>query len=50
MFIHEMTEDECGAALEQMSFGRLACARDNHPTLSQSTSRTIAGTSTGLPR
>jgi uncharacterized protein len=31
MFIREMTEDECGAAFEQMSFGRLACARNNQP-------------------
>lgn len=31
MLIHEMTEDECRAALERVSFGRLACARDNQP-------------------
>ena len=31
MFIHEMTEDECRTALERVSFGRLACARDNQP-------------------
>ena len=31
MLIHEMTEDECRAALEQMDFGRLACARDDQP-------------------
>ncbi len=31
MLIHEMTEDECRAALEQVSFGRLACARGDQP-------------------
>jgi len=31
MLIHEMTEDECRAALERVSFGRLACARDDQP-------------------
>jgi uncharacterized protein len=31
MLIHEMTEGECGAALEQVSFGRLACARADQP-------------------
>lgn len=31
MLIHEMTEDECRAALERHSFGRLACARDDQP-------------------
>lgn len=31
MLIHEMTEDECRAALRRVSFGRLACARDNQP-------------------
>jgi uncharacterized protein len=31
MLIHEMTQDECGAALEQASFGRLACVRDDEP-------------------
>ena len=31
MFIHEMTEGECRAALERGSFGRLACAKDNEP-------------------
>lgn len=31
MLIHEMTEDECRIALERVSFGRLACARDNQP-------------------
>ena len=31
MLIHEMTEDECRAALERVSFGRLGCARDNQP-------------------
>ena len=31
MIIHEMTEDECRAALGRVSFGRLACARDNQP-------------------
>jgi nitroimidazol reductase NimA-like FMN-containing flavoprotein (pyridoxamine 5'-phosphate oxidase superfamily) len=31
MLIHEMTEDECRTALERVSFGRLACARDNQP-------------------
>ena len=31
MLIHEMTEDECRTALECVSFGRLACARDNQP-------------------
>jgi nitroimidazol reductase NimA-like FMN-containing flavoprotein (pyridoxamine 5'-phosphate oxidase superfamily) len=31
MFIHEMSENECRAALKRASFGRLACARDNQP-------------------
>ncbi|HLE63678.1 MAG TPA: pyridoxamine 5'-phosphate oxidase family protein [Pyrinomonadaceae bacterium] len=31
MFIHEMSEAECRKALEQASFGRLGCARDNRP-------------------
>jgi nitroimidazol reductase NimA-like FMN-containing flavoprotein (pyridoxamine 5'-phosphate oxidase superfamily) len=31
MLIREMTEDECGAALGQVSFGRLACARGDQP-------------------
>ena len=31
MLIHEMTEKECSAALEQARVGRLACARDNQP-------------------
>ena len=31
MLIHEMTEDECRAALKEMDFGRLACVRDNQP-------------------
>jgi uncharacterized protein len=31
MFIREMTEDECRNALARVSFGRLACARDNQP-------------------
>ena len=31
MLIHEMTEDECRTALQGVSFGRLACARDNQP-------------------
>ncbi len=31
MLIHAMTEDECGATLERVSFGRLACARDDQP-------------------
>ena len=31
MIIHEMTEDECRTVLERVSFGRLACARDNQP-------------------
>jgi nitroimidazol reductase NimA-like FMN-containing flavoprotein (pyridoxamine 5'-phosphate oxidase superfamily) len=31
MLIHEMTEDECVAALERASFGRLACVRGDHP-------------------
>jgi uncharacterized protein len=31
MLIHEMTEDECGAALAQVSFGRLACAHGGQP-------------------
>ena len=31
MLIREMTEDECRAALRQMEFGRLACARDHQP-------------------
>ena len=31
MLIHEMTEDECGTALEQVDFGRLACARGDQP-------------------
>ena len=31
MIIHEMTEDECRTALERVSFGRLACARDDQP-------------------
>jgi len=31
MLIHEMTEDECRTALERVSFGRLACARNDQP-------------------
>jgi len=31
MFIHEMTEVECRQALEQLSTGRLGCARDSQP-------------------
>lgn len=31
MLIHEMTEDECVAALEQVHFGRLACVRGDQP-------------------
>lgn len=31
MLIHEMTEEECLAALEQASFGRLACVRFERP-------------------
>jgi nitroimidazol reductase NimA-like FMN-containing flavoprotein (pyridoxamine 5'-phosphate oxidase superfamily) len=31
MFIHEMSENECRAALKRASFGRLACAHDNQP-------------------
>ncbi|MEO8601316.1 MAG: pyridoxamine 5'-phosphate oxidase family protein [bacterium] len=31
MVIREMSEDECRAALERASFGRLGCARDNQP-------------------
>jgi uncharacterized protein len=31
MLIHEMTEDECGTALEQIGFGRLACVRRDQP-------------------
>lgn len=31
MRIHEMTDDECGTALEQAHFGRLACVRVNQP-------------------
>jgi nitroimidazol reductase NimA-like FMN-containing flavoprotein (pyridoxamine 5'-phosphate oxidase superfamily) len=31
MLIHAMTEDECGATLERVSFGRLACVRDDQP-------------------
>ncbi len=33
MYIHEMTADECRAALEKTNVGRLACARDNQPYL-----------------
>jgi len=31
MLIYEMTEEECGTALEQVDFGRLACARADQP-------------------
>jgi len=31
MLIREMTEDECGTALEQVGFGRLACVRGGQP-------------------
>jgi nitroimidazol reductase NimA-like FMN-containing flavoprotein (pyridoxamine 5'-phosphate oxidase superfamily) len=31
MFIHRMSEFECGKALKQSSLGRLACSRDNQP-------------------
>jgi uncharacterized protein len=31
MLIHEMTADECRAELQDIDFGRLACARDNQP-------------------
>src|ERR1017187_3803541 len=35
MLIHEMTEDECGTALEQVGFGRLACSRGHQPYIVQ---------------
>lgn len=31
MLIQEMTAQECRAALQDLSFGRLACVRDNQP-------------------
>jgi len=31
MLIHEMTEHECRTVLGRISFGRLACARNNQP-------------------
>ncbi len=31
MLIQEMTEEECGIALERADFGRLACVRDDQP-------------------
>jgi len=31
MFIHVMTEEQCRTALERVSFGRLACARNGQP-------------------
>jgi nitroimidazol reductase NimA-like FMN-containing flavoprotein (pyridoxamine 5'-phosphate oxidase superfamily) len=31
MFIHEMAESECRAALDRAAVGRLACAKDNQP-------------------
>lgn len=31
MFIHEMTSEECSDALRRVTFGHLACARDNQP-------------------
>ena len=31
MFIHEMTTDECYAALRKANFGRLGCALNNQP-------------------
>jgi len=31
MLIHEMTEDECRAALKDMDFGRLACVLGQQP-------------------
>src|SRR5262249_30077100 len=31
MIIREMTEEECRDVLQRVSFGRLACARDNRP-------------------
>ena len=31
MLILQMTEEECGVALEQVSLGRLACARGDQP-------------------
>lgn len=31
MLIHEMTAEQCTAALERADFGRLACARGNQP-------------------
>jgi uncharacterized protein len=31
MFIQQMTVDECRAELQDINFGRLACARDNQP-------------------
>jgi uncharacterized protein len=33
MYIHEMTVDECYAALKKTNVGRLACARNNQPYL-----------------
>jgi nitroimidazol reductase NimA-like FMN-containing flavoprotein (pyridoxamine 5'-phosphate oxidase superfamily) len=31
MFIHELTYEECRHFLQQVSVGRLSCARDNQP-------------------
>jgi len=31
MRVCELTQEECGAALARVSFGRLACSRDNQP-------------------
>lgn len=31
MIVHEMTQEECRGALGRVSFGRLACARDDQP-------------------
>jgi len=31
MLIHEMTKDECRIALESVSIGTMACARDGQP-------------------
>ena len=31
MLIHEMTDEECRAALKELDFGRLACVSGDHP-------------------
>ena len=51
MLVREMSRAECEELLARLSFGRLACARDNQPnTLHRYASLPITATSMVLPR